>query len=58
VTAGVLRIPLEARRTQIQEIPWVEEARRAARILPNRLRVGNHREDAGGVLPPTAANSR
>ena len=35
---SVLRIPLEARRTQIQEIPWVEEAS-VQRILPNRLRV-------------------
>ena len=35
---SVLRIPLEARRAQIQEIPWVEEAS-VQRILPNRLRV-------------------
>jgi len=35
---SVLRIPLEARRTQIQEISWVEEAS-VQRILPNRLRV-------------------
>jgi cell division protein FtsQ len=35
---SVLSIPLEARRGQIQEIPWVEEAS-VQRILPNRLRV-------------------
>lgn len=35
---SVLRIPLETRRGQIQEIPWVEEAS-VQRILPNRLRV-------------------
>jgi cell division protein FtsQ len=35
---SVLRIPLEVRRAQIQEIPWVEEAS-VQRILPNRLRV-------------------
>jgi cell division protein FtsQ len=35
---SVLRIPLDARRTQLQEIPWVEEAR-VQRILPNHLRV-------------------
>jgi cell division protein FtsQ len=35
---SVLGIPLEARRGQIQEIPWVEEAS-VQRILPNRLRV-------------------
>jgi cell division protein FtsQ len=35
---SVLRIPLEARRIQIQEIPWVEQAS-VQRILPNRLRV-------------------
>jgi cell division protein FtsQ len=35
---SVLRIPLEARRIQIQEIPWVEDAS-VQRILPNRLRV-------------------
>jgi cell division protein FtsQ len=35
---SVLRIPLETRRAQIQEIPWVEEAS-VQRILPNRLRV-------------------
>jgi cell division protein FtsQ len=35
---SVLRIPLETRRGQIQEIPWVEEAS-VQRILPNHLRV-------------------
>jgi cell division protein FtsQ len=35
---GVLRIPLDARRAQIQELPWVEEAS-VQRILPNHLRV-------------------
>ena len=35
---SVLRIPLDARRTQLQEIPWVEEAS-VQRILPNHLRV-------------------
>lgn len=35
---SVLRIPLETRRAQIQEIAWVEEAS-VQRILPNRLRV-------------------
>ena len=35
---SVLRVPLETRRAQIEEIPWVEEAS-VARILPNRLRV-------------------
>ncbi len=35
---SVLRIPLDARRAQIQQLPWVEEAS-VQRILPNRLRV-------------------
>jgi cell division protein FtsQ len=35
---SVLRVPLETRRVQVQDIPWVEEAS-VARILPNRLRV-------------------
>jgi cell division protein FtsQ len=35
---SVLRIPLDARRTQLQEVPWVEEAS-VQRILPNHLRV-------------------
>jgi cell division protein FtsQ len=35
---SVLRIPLETRRAQIEELPWVEEAS-VQRILPNRLRV-------------------
>ena len=35
---SVLRVPLETRRVQIQDIPWVDEAS-VARILPNRLRV-------------------
>jgi len=35
---SVLRIPLETRRAQIQELPWVEEAS-VQRILPNRIRV-------------------
>lgn len=35
---SVLRIPLDKRRAQIQELPWVEDAS-VQRILPNRLRV-------------------
>lgn len=35
---SVLRIPLEARRSAIEEIPWVESAS-VQRILPNRIRV-------------------
>lgn len=35
---SVLRIPLDTRRAQIQELSWVEEAR-VQRILPNRLRI-------------------
>jgi cell division protein FtsQ len=35
---SVLRIPLDTRRAQIQQLPWVEEAS-VQRILPNRLRV-------------------
>ena len=35
---SLLQIPLDARRSQIQEVSWVEEAS-VQRILPNRLRV-------------------
>ena len=35
---SVLRIPLEARRSQLEQIPWVESAS-VPRILPNRLRI-------------------
>jgi cell division protein FtsQ len=35
---SVLRIPLEKRRTGIEELPWVEQAS-VQRILPNRIRV-------------------
>ena len=35
---SVLRIPLDARRAQIEELQWVEEAS-VQRILPNRVRV-------------------
>jgi cell division protein FtsQ len=35
---SVVQIPLDARRAQVQELPWVEEAS-VQRILPNRLRV-------------------
>jgi cell division protein FtsQ len=35
---SILRIPLDVRRTQLQEVPWVEEAN-VHRILPNHLRV-------------------
>jgi cell division protein FtsQ len=35
---SVLRIQLDARRRQIEELPWVEEAS-VQRILPNRIRV-------------------
>lgn len=35
---SVLRIPLDTRRAQIQELPWVEDAS-VQRILPNHLRI-------------------
>jgi cell division protein FtsQ len=35
---SVLRVPLDARRSEIEQIPWVESAR-VQRILPNRIRV-------------------
>ena len=35
---SVLLIPLEARRSQLEQIPWVESAS-VQRILPNRLRI-------------------
>jgi cell division protein FtsQ len=35
---SVLRIPLETRRAQVEQLPWVEEAS-VQRIMPNRLRV-------------------
>jgi cell division protein FtsQ len=35
---SVLRIPLDARRNQLEELPWVESAS-IQRILPNRIRV-------------------
>ncbi len=38
VGLSVLRIPLEARRAAIEEIPWIERAS-VRRVLPNRLRV-------------------
>jgi len=35
---SVLRVPLDARRSQLEQIPWVESAS-VQRILPSRLRV-------------------
>lgn len=35
---SILRIPLETRRSQLEQIPWVESAS-VQRILPNRLRI-------------------
>jgi cell division protein FtsQ len=35
---SVLLIPLDIRRSQLQQLPWVESAR-VLRILPNRIRV-------------------
>jgi len=35
---SVLRVPLDARRSEIEQIPWVESAS-VQRILPNRIRV-------------------
>jgi cell division protein FtsQ len=35
---SVLRVPLDVRRSEIEQIPWVESAS-VQRILPNRLRV-------------------
>ena len=35
---SLLRVPLDARRSQLEQIPWVESAS-VQRILPNRLRI-------------------
>jgi len=35
---GVLRVPLDARRTALEEISWIESAS-VQRVLPNRIRV-------------------
>jgi len=35
---SVLRVPLDARRKQVEELPWVEEAS-LQRVLPNQLKV-------------------
>ncbi len=35
---SVLRVPLDSRRSQLEQIPWVESAS-VRRILPNRLRI-------------------
>jgi cell division protein FtsQ len=35
---SVLRIPLDSRRSQIEQLPWVESAS-VQRVLPNRLRI-------------------
>jgi cell division protein FtsQ len=35
---SVLRVPLQGRRSQIEQLPWVESAN-VQRVLPNRLRV-------------------
>lgn len=35
---SVLRVPLDVRRSQLEQIPWIESAS-VQRILPNRLRV-------------------
>ncbi len=35
---SVVRVPLDARRSQLEQIPWVESAT-VQRILPNRIRV-------------------
>jgi cell division protein FtsQ len=35
---SILRVPLDTRRSQLEQIPWVESAS-VQRILPNRLRV-------------------
>ncbi len=40
---SVLQVPLEARRSQLEQIPWVESAS-VQRILPNRLRIELQRE--------------
>ena len=37
-THSVLRIPLDTRRSQLEQIPWVESAS-VQRILPNRIRI-------------------
>jgi len=35
---SILRVPLETRRAQVEQLPWVEEAS-VQRLMPNRLRV-------------------
>lgn len=37
-TRSVLRVPLDTRRSEVEQIPWVESAS-VQRILPNRIRV-------------------
>src|SRR2546430_611572 len=37
-THSVLQIPLDPRRSQLEQIPWVESAS-VQRILPNRIRI-------------------
>jgi len=38
VNRSVIRVPLETRRSQIEQLPWVESAT-VQRVLPNRLRI-------------------
>jgi cell division protein FtsQ len=38
VNRSVIRVPLSARRSQIEQLPWVESAS-VQRVLPNRLRI-------------------
>src|SRR5262249_17731469 len=38
VNRSVIRVPLETRRSQIEQLPWVESAS-VQRVLPNRLRI-------------------
>ena len=47
---SVLRIPLDARRTQLQEIPWVDEAS-VQRISAKPFASGDYRANADRVLP-------
>ncbi len=68
ISKNVFQIPLEQRRKQVEEIPWVESAS-VMRLLPNRIKVdikertpiafaqlGSRIElvDANGVLMPTS----
>ena len=56
IDRNVFFVPLEQRKKQLEQIPWVESAS-VMRLLPNRLKMRGHRADPGCIRRSQLADS-